>query len=289
MPYATARDDTRLYWKEVGSGRPVVLIHGWPLNGDSWDDIAVALAEAGFRAIAYDRRGFGRSDQPAAGYDYDTFADDLATVIDAAKAEGAAIVGFSMGGGEVARYLAKNGTAKVSAAVLISSIFPYMLKTGDNPDGVDQSVFDGMAQGIKEDRSGFMQDFAKNFYGVGLLDKPVSQGVLDAFFLMAMMAGLSPTLGAAKAFASTDFRGDARSFDLPTLILHGTGDKIVPIDVSARQAAKLVPRARLIEYSGAPHGTLATNKDDVIRDLVDFLQGAQVGRPQESDALQPAL
>ncbi|MBA3898251.1 MAG: alpha/beta hydrolase [Sphingomonadaceae bacterium] len=290
MPYVTTRDDTRLYYKSWGSGRPVVLIHGWPLNADSWDDVALGLAGAGFRAIAYDRRGFGRSDQPWDGYDYDTLADDLVTVIEGTcGGEQAAIAGFSMGGGEVARYLAKHGTAKVGHAALISSVVPFMLKRDDNRDGVDPSVFDGMKEGIGDDRTAFMQTFGKMFYGVGFIEKPVSQGVLDWTFQMAMMGGLWPTLACANAFATTDFRPDTAAFDLPTLILHGTGDETVPIDTGGRAAAKRIPHARLIEYDGAPHGLLATNKAEVTRDLVNFLNGAQVSATQESDALQPAM
>jgi non-heme chloroperoxidase len=282
MPYVTTSDNTRLYVKEWGAGPPVILIHGWPLNADSWDDVGVGLAEAGFHAIAYDRRGFGRSDQPVSGYDYDTLSDDLATVIKGTESNGAALVGFSMGGGEVARYLARHGAANVSKAVLLSSVVPYMLKTGDNPTGVDQSVFDEMTKGIREDRGDFMQDFAKNFCGVGLISKPVSQATLDLFFIWAMQAGLWPTLECARAFAATDFRADTAAFTVPTLIMHGTGDQVVPIDASAREAARLIPHARLIEYDGAPHATLSSHKDEVIRDLVEFLRaGAQLSGEQD--------
>jgi non-heme chloroperoxidase len=294
MPYVTAADDTELYVKEWGpaTGRPVILIHGWPLNADSWDDITLGLANAGFRAIAYDRRGFGRSDQPWDGYDYDTLADDLACVIEQCDAEDAAIVGFSMGGGEVARYLSKHGSANVSQAALIASVVPYMLKTGDNPDGVDQSVFDGMTEGMKDDRAAFMQTFAKQFFGVGFLKSPVSDAVLDGFFQSAMMAGLHPTLACAKAFATTDFRPDLASFTVPTLIIHGTSDQTVPIDTSARQAARHIPHARLIEYDGAPHGVLVTHKAEVLRDLLAFLNGDEVSAGQEitaTDRIDPTI
>ena len=294
MPYVTAADDTELYVKEWGpaNGRPVILIHGWPLNADSWDDITLGLANAGFRAIAYDRRGFGRSDQPWDGYDYDTLADDLASVIEQCDAEDAAIVGFSMGGGEVARYLSKHGTGDVSQAALISSVVPYMLKTADNPNGVDQSVFDSMTEGMKDDRAAFMQTFAKGFFGVGFLKSPVSDAVLDGFFQSAMMAGLHPTLACAKAFATTDFRSDLSAFTIPTLIIHGTSDQTVPIDPSARQAAKHVPHAKLIEYDGAPHGLLVTHKVEVLRDLLAFLNGDEVSAGQEitgTDRIDPTI
>jgi non-heme chloroperoxidase len=283
MPYITAADGTEIYVKEWGprSGRPVVLIHGWPLNADSWDDILLGLADAGFRVIAYDRRGFGRSDQPWEGYDYNTLADDLACVIEQCDAERAAIVGFSMGGGEVARYLSRYGTANLRQAALIASVVPYMLKTGDNPNGVDQSVFDSMTEGMKDDRAAFMQTFAKGFFGVGFLTAPVSDAVLDGFFQSAMMAGLHPTLACAKAFATTDFRPDLAAFTIPTLIIHGTSDQTVPIDASAREAIKHIPHAKLIEYDGAPHGVLVTHKADVLRDLVAFLNGAKVSTGEE--------
>ena len=284
MPYVATDDDTDLFIKEWGDGPPVILIHGWPLNADSWDDVALGLANAGFRAISYDRRGFGRSEQTWEGYDYDTFADDLAAVIDQATddSEKVALVGFSMGGGEVARYLSKHGADQVSHAALIASVVPYMAKTDDNPDGVDASVFDEMVKGMNKDRADFMQTFAETFYGVGWISSPVSQGTLDAFFQSVMMAGLHPTLKAAKAFATTDFRPDTAAFTMPTLILHGTADKTVPIDPSARQAAKMIPHAQLIEYDGAPHGLLVTNKDEVIRDLLAFLQGSGTGKERQA-------
>ncbi len=275
MPLITTRDDTDLYVKQWGdSGRDIVLIHGWPLNADSWDDVALALAEAGHRVIAYDRRGFGRSDQPWDGYDYDTFADDLADVIEAADVEDAVLVGFSMGGGEVARYLSRHDKANVQQVALISSVVPFMLQTADNPDGAPASVFEGMKADIRADRAAFLQGFAPQFYGNGWITKAVSQGVLDSFFQMAMLAGLWPTLACVDAFSSTDFRSDLPAFDLPTLILHGTEDRTVPIDISARKAAAAMPHARVVEYAGAAHGVLASHKDDVVRDLLAFIDQA---------------
>jgi len=284
MPYVTTRDQTKLFYKEWGTGKPVILIHGWPLNADSWDDIALGLAGAGYRAIAYDRRGFGRSDQPWQGYDYDTLADDLAAVIDhTAQGEKPAIVGFSMGGGEVARYLANHSSANVSHAVLISSVVPLLEHSDDNPDGVPQSALDEMKAQVTEDRYGFLPTFLKTFYGVGFLTKPVSQGVLDASFAMAIMSGQWPTLACMSAFATTDFRADCAAFDIPTLIIHGTSDQTVPIDTSGRAAAKLIRNAQIIEYDGSPHGVLATDRHDVIRDLTAFLGGGQLFRPQENE------
>lgn len=294
MPYVVTADETELYVKIWGPemGRPVVLAHGWPLNADSFDDLALGLAKAGFRVIAYDRRGFGRSDQPWDGYDYDSFADDLAAVIEQCDAEDVALVGFSMGGGEVARYLSKHGADNVTHAVLIASIVPFMLKTADNPQGVEQAVFDDMTAGMVEDRAAFMQTFAKSFYGVGFLTSPVSDAALDAFFQSAMMAGLHPTLAAAKAFSSTDFRPDCSAFTVPTLILHGTSDQTVPIDGSAREAIKHIQHARLIEYDGAPHGLLVTNKDEVLADVIAFLNGGEVSAGQENpgdDRIDPTI
>ena len=273
MNFITTADKTKLYFKDWGSGRPVILLHGWPLSSDSWDDQAMAIADAGYRAIAYDRRGFGRSSQPWSGYDYDTLADDLAAVIEQTGAQDAVLVGFSMGGGEVARYMSRHAGKSVSKAVLVASIVPYMLKTGDNPDGVDASVFDGMGQGMKEDRAKFFASFFKDFFGVSMLSHSVSEEVIEWARSVSMQAGLNATLGCAKAFATTDFRPDLAAFKVPTLIIHGTDDKTVPIDVSARAAAKGIANAKLIEYDGAPHGLQATHKDRLTQDLLDFIRG----------------
>lgn len=274
MPMIETKDGTRLYVKTWGEGPPVVLIHGWPLSSDSWDPITHALAESGFKAIAYDRRGFGRSDQPSGGYDYDTFADDLAAVIEQyAGGQNAALVGFSMGGGEAARYLSRHQGRGVSKVALISSVVPYMLHTDDNPEGVPQAVFDGMTAGMLKDRAKFFTAFFDDFFGVGMVSSPVSDEVVDLAWMTAMQAGLRPTLAAAKAFATTDFRPDLASFTVPTLVIHGTGDKTVPIDATARAVAKAVPQATLIEYDGAPHGVFASHTDRLRDDLLAFLGG----------------
>jgi non-heme chloroperoxidase len=274
MHMVEARDGTHLYVKSWGEGRPVVLIHGWPLSADSWDPIALALAENGYRAIAYDRRGFGRSQQPWRGYDYDTFADDLADVM---KAQGAtddvALVGFSMGGGEVARYMSRHGGLGVTQAVLISSVVPYMPQTDDNPAGVPQEQLDALAKGVRDDRPHFFRGFFKQFFGVGLVAHPVDDDTLDVAWATAMMAGLHPTLAAAKAFGTADFRPDLASFRVPTLLIHGTADKTVPIDATARAVARAVPQARLIEYDGEAHGLFATQTERLIGDLLAFLGG----------------
>jgi pimeloyl-ACP methyl ester carboxylesterase len=273
MPYITTRDGTDLYVKEWGEGRPVILMHGWPLNADSWDIQAMALAEAGFRTIAYDRRGFGRSDQPWTGYDYDTLADDLADVMEETGADSdAAIIGFSMGGGEVARYMSRHDGKGVVAAGLIASVVPYMLKTDDNPHGTPQSTFDQIGEGIQADRAKFFRHtFVPSFYGVGYISHPVSDDVLDYSTSLALQAGLKPTLACAQAFGHTDFRPDLAAFNVPTLIVHGTADQTVPIDASARAAAAGIPHSQLVEYEGAPHGLNVTHADRLSQDLLTFL------------------
>ncbi len=276
MGYITTQDNTKLYVKDWGSGRPVILMHGWPLSADSWDDQAVPIADAGLRAIAYDRRGFGRSEQPWDGYNYDMLADDLAAVIEETGATDAAIVGFSMGGGEVARYMSRHGGKNVAQAALVSSIVPYMLKTADNPNGTDQATFEQMTEGMKQDRAHFFAGFFKDFYGVGLMSHPVSDEVLETSRNVAMQASLKATLACAAAFATTDFRPDLAAFTVPTLIIHGTADQTVPIEASARAAARGIPHAKLIEYDGAPHGLFATHKERLTNDLLAFL-GQPVG------------
>ena len=273
MPYAKAKDGTMLYYKNWGKGDPVVLLHGWPLTGDTWDDAAIRLAESGKRCIIPDRRGFGRSDQPWDGYDYDTFADDVAAILeDAGIAQPVALVGFSMGGGEVARFLSKQGRNRVSKAVLIGSIVPYMLQTEDNPNGVPQATLDEMTAGMKKDRAHFFKGFFNDFYGVGFVSHPVSDEVLMDSWRQTMMAGLRPTLAAAQAFATTDFRPDLKSFaGVSTLVIHGTADKTVPIDATGRVVAREVEGAQFIEYDGSAHGLFATDKDRLIDDLLEFL------------------
>ena len=272
MTYITTQDGARLYVKDWGQGHPVVMTHGWPLSADSFDDLSMAIADAGMRAISYDRRGFGRSDQPWTGYDYDTLADDLSVVMEQTGANAATLLGFSMGGGEVARYTSRHHGNQVRQAVLVSSVLPYMLKTDGNPDGVDQSVFDQMTQAMKEDRAKFWPGFFKDFFGVGLMSHPVSGEMVDWACSVSMQAGLKPTLACAHAFATTDFRDDLASFKVPTLIIHGTADKTVPIDASGRRAAKGIEHAKFIEYDGAPHGLFASRKDRFIADVLAFLR-----------------
>ncbi len=272
MGFIRTKDGARIYLKDWGEGRPVILIHGWPLCADSWDSHALAFAEAGYRVIAYDRRGFGRSEQTWLGYDYDTLSDDLADVMRETGAKDVTIVGFSMGGGEVARYMSRHHGANVVQAALVSSVVPFMLKTNDNPNGVDQQVFDQMNAAIKEDRPGFYGDFFKDFYGVGIISKPVSDECLQWTRSMAMMGSLKATLDCVKAFGTTDFRDDLSSFQVPTLVVHGTADKTVPIDASGRPAAKGISNSTLKEYEGAPHGLNVTHQQQLTDDLLRFLK-----------------
>ena len=268
MAFIKAQDGTQLYYKDWGSGRPVVFVHGWPLNADMWDYQLTHLAAHGVRAIAYDRRGFGRSEQPWTGYDY-----DLAVVIETLDLQDAGLVGFSMGGGEVARYLARHGRARISRAALISAVTPYLLKTAEHPDGVDVSVFDRIVEGLMKDRPHFIAQFGQAFYGKTLLDPKVSDETLQWTLMMAMQGSARATQACVRAFSETDFRADMAAFTLPTLVVHGSADKTVPIDIAGRQAAKLIPSAEFIEYEGEPHGLFVTAKDRLGADLLTFLRG----------------
>ncbi len=272
MPSIITADQTELYVKDWGAGQPVILIHGWPLSSDSWDDQAMALADAGYRAIAYDRRGFGRSTQTWSGFDYDTLADDLAAVIAYTGATDSVLVGFSMGGGEVARYMSRHSGKSVAKAVLVSASLPYRLKTSDNPLGAEQMAFDKTAQAIKDDRPKFLAGFFEKFFGVTADAQPVSPELLAWARNVAMQASLKATLGCAKSFTTTDFRGELAAFKVPTLIIHGTHDEVVPIDASSRLTAKGIAQSTLLEYPDAPHGLFATHKARLTTDLLDFLR-----------------
>lgn len=273
MPYFTARDGTNIRYKHVGEGRPVIFIHGWPLSGDSWDPIMIRFAEAGFRAIAYDRRGFGRSDHAPSGYDYDTFADDLAGLMaELDLTSDVGLVGFSMGGGEIARYLSRHRGKGVSRVALVSSVVPFLKQTDDNPDGVPQSTFDGMTAGMRKDFRHFFTGFFKDFYGDGYITNAVSDEEKHWAFMTAMQSAQWATLQSAAAFANTDFRPDLASFTVPTLVIHGTKDATVPIEPTARAVAKAVPGAQLIEYDGEPHAVFATQTQRLADDLLRFMQ-----------------
>ena len=272
MPHVQAQDGTSLFYNDWGAGRPVVLIHGWPLNADMWEYQASVLVSSGFRVIAYDRRGFGRSEQPWSGYDYDTLAADLAALMDKLDLHQAALVGFSMGGGEVVRYLSRHGTARVTQAVLLAGVPPFMLRTADNPDGIDRSVFDGIVDGLNNDRPGFLAGFGKKVFGAGLLTSPVSAEFMQWILMMAMQASKQATVDCVRAFSETDFRPDMAAVTVPTLVVHGDGDVTVPIATAGRSAARMLPSARLLEYPGAPHGLFYTERVRFNEDLLSFLQ-----------------
>ena len=271
MPQVKAKDGTMLYYKDWGTGVPVVLIHGWPLNADMWEYQAGVLAAQGHRVIAYDRRGFGRSEQPWSGYDYDTMADDLGAVLETLDLRGAALVGFSMGGGEVVRYLARGDAGRVSKAVLVSSVVPYMVKADDNAGGISRSVFDEMVEGLEDDRPAFLSSFGRKFFGVGLISFSISSELLDWTQGLALQASPKATIDCVRAFSETDFRGDCAKVGVPTLVIHGDADNTVPIDGAGRAAAKLIKGAKLVEYEGAPHGLFYPQRDRLNKDLLTFL------------------
>jgi len=271
MPFVTTQDGTRLFYNDWGSGSPVVLIHGWPLNSDMWEYNARVLAEAGHRVIAYDRRGFGRSDQPWSGYDYDTLADDLGAVLEHTDVSGATLIGFSMGGGEVVRYLARHGDARIAKIVLAASVVPYLMKTPDNAEGVDKSVFDGMVDGLKKDRPAFLAPFGKAFFGAGLLNFSVSSELLQWSWGLALQGSPKATLDCVHAFSETDFRSDCQAVKVPTLIIHGDADQTVPVKASSERAATMIAGAELIVYKGAPHALVLTEADRFNADVLRFI------------------
>ena len=271
MPVVKAKDGTELYYYDWGTGMPVVLIHGWPLSSASWEGQAKTLAESGFRVIAYDRRGFGRSGWPFGGYDYDTLAADLHTLLETLDLQGAALIGFSMGGGEIARYLGTYGPSRVAKVVFVAAVTPFLLKTDSNPEGIDQSVFDGIVKGLEKDRPAFLESMFPKFYGRSLVHHTVSDAFLSFTQGMAMTASPKATIDLVRAWSATDFRSDLAGITVPTLFIHGTGDATVPIEVSARRAAPLVRNSVLLEYEGEPHGLIATSVDRLNGDLLEFL------------------
>ncbi len=271
MPFVKAADGTDLFYKDWGSGPPVVLLHGWPLNADMWEYQTVPMVRRGLRVVTPDRRGFGRSGQNAGSYGYDVLADDVSALLEALDLRDVTLVGFSMGGGEVVRYLARHGSARVSRAVLVASVTPFLLKTADNPDGVDRSVFDAMVEQLQADRPHFLATFGKAFFGAGLLSSPVSAELLEWCSDMALQASPLATLDCVRAFSETDFRADMATVQVPTLVIHGTSDATVPSEVSGQRAAASIAGAQLLEYKGAPHGLFYTEKDRLNADLVAFI------------------
>lgn len=267
------RDGTELYYKDWGSGQPVVFSHGWPLSADSWESQMLFLADHGYRVIAHDRRGHGRSSQPWHGNDMDTYADDLAQLIEHLDLREAVLLGFSTGGGEVARYIGRHGTERVAKAGLISAVPPLMLKTEANPGGLPLEVFDGIRAGALADRSQLYKDIASGpFFGFNRPGAKVSQGMIDSFWLQGMQAGHKNAYDCIKAFSETDFTQDLKRFDILTLVVHGDDDQIVPIDAAGRASAKLIANARLLVYPGAPHGLTDTHKERLNHDLLTFIQ-----------------
>jgi non-heme chloroperoxidase len=272
MATITTKDGTQIYYKDWGSGTPIVFSHGWPLSSDAFEDQMLYLAGRGFRCIAHDRRGHGRSSQPWNGNDMDTYADDLAALVQALDLKDAIHVGHSTGGGEVARYIGRHGTKRVAKAVLIGAVPPLMLKTSANPGGLPLEVFDQIRAGVLNDRSQFFQDLSGPFYGANRQGAKVSQGLRDSFWLQGMQCGLKAAYDCIKAFSETDFTEDLKKFDVPTLILHGEDDQIVPIGNSAILSAKLIKSATLKTYPGLPHGMCSTNKEQINTDLMTFLK-----------------
>ena len=276
MPFITSRADgaaINIYYERMGTGKPVVFIHGWPLSGSMWEYQMTELPQHGMDCIFYDRRGFGKSDRPARGYDYDTMAGDLHALLESLDITGVTLVGFSMGGGEVARYISRYGQERIERVVLISTVLPLLLKTDDNPNGVAQIEFDAMAKKMKDDRPAFMNDFAKSFYGVSLLNQPVSDAFLTAHLIRVMDASTVATLACAGAFATTDFREDVRKIKVPALIIHGDDDQVVPIETTSRETARLIDDSEFIIYEGAPHGLWYTERKKLNDDLIRFISG----------------
>ena len=269
----TTEDGTQIYYKDWGEGQPVVFSHGWPLNGDAWENQMLFLVQNGYRAIAHDRRGHGRSDQPSGGNELDTYSDDLARLFEELDLHDAVMVGHSTGGGEVARYIGRHGTTRVAKAVLVSAIPPLMLKTSANPDGLPIEVFDGLRADLTADPSQFYRDLAYPFFGANRPGSDVSQGARDAFWLQSEQAGLKNAYECIKAFSETDLTEDLKRFDVPTLIVHGDDDQIVPIVASALISSKIVEDATLKIYEGGPHGLAVTHKDRLNDDLLTFIRG----------------
>lgn len=273
-----AQDGTRLFYTDSGTGKPLVLIHGWPLSSAMWEYQTNVLAERGIRCVAYDRRGFGRSDHPYGGYDFDTLASDLKQLLDHLDLQNVTLAGFSMGGGEVARYMRNYAGAKVSKIALISSVTPFLIESDENPDGVDKSVFEQMQFDLQVDRPAFITEFAKQFFGVNWMSSPVSDPMLAATCEEAMQASARATLACVRAFSETDFRSDLQTIAVPTLVIHGDSDETIPIEASGRKSAQLIKDARLAVYPGAPHGLFYTERAKLNDDLEELVLGKAADR-----------
>jgi non-heme chloroperoxidase len=268
----TTKDGTRIYFKDWGTGPVITFSHGWPLNADAWDGQMQFFAENGFRVIAHDRRGHGRSSQTSSGNEMNTYADDLATLFEALDLKNVTMVGHSTGGGEVSRYIGRHGTSRVSKAVLIGAVPPILVKSPSNPEGIPIEVFDGLRASLLKDRSQFYKEFALMFYGANRPGAQISQGTLDQFWLWSMQVGLKAVYECVAAFSATDFTGDLAKFDVPTLVMHGEDDQIVPIAVTGKKSARMIKGAKELFYPGLPHGLTATHADRVNRDLLEFIK-----------------
>jgi non-heme chloroperoxidase len=288
MSTITTKDGTEIYYKDWGKGPVVTFSHGWPLNADAWDGQMLFLAQNGYRGVALDRRGHGRSSQPSSGNDMNTYADDLAALIEALDLKDATLVGHSTGGGEVARYIGRHGTKRVAKAVLISAVPPILLKSASNPEGIPIELFDGLRAGLFKDRSQFYKDFAIQFFGANRPGSKVSQGVLDQFWLWSMQSGLKNSYECIKAFSETDFTEDLKKFDVPTLLLHGEDDQIVPIRDSSVKSARLIKGAKDVYFPGAPHGITTTHQDQINAELLTFLRSSPETARRESRVMAGA-
>jgi non-heme chloroperoxidase len=289
MPTITTKDGTQIFYKDWGKGQPVVFSHGWPLNADAWDEQLYLFATNGYRAIAHDRRGHGRSSQPSFGNDMDTYADDLAALVKELDLKDVIHIGHSTGGGEVTRYIGRHGTKRVAKAVLVDAVTPGLVKTPKNPDGIPIEELDKIRAGVKANRSQFWKDFSIPFYGANRPGSTVPQGTLDAFWLLSMQAGFAAAYECIKAFSESDFTEDLKKFDIPTLVIHGDDDQIVPINITGLRTAKMVTGATLKVYKGAPHGVMNTNREEFNADLLQFAnqkqdvaEAATRARPTES-------
>lgn len=289
MPTITTKDGAQIFYKDWGSGQPVVFSHGWPLNADAWDEQLFHFASNGFRAIAHDRRGHGRSTQTWQGNTMDTYADDLATLVETLKLTNVIHVGHSTGGGEVTRYIGRHGTTRVAKAVLVDAVTPGLLRTPKNPDGMPLQIFDDIRNGVLTNLSQYWEDLALAFYGANRPGSKVPQGVLDRFWLLSMQCGMAGAYECIKAFSETDLTEDCKKFDIPTLIIHGDDDQIVPITVGGDRSSKLIKNATYKVYKGAPHGLMSTHLEQFNADLLDFAQQkGQSSAPGRRGTAEPA-
>ncbi|HEX4371773.1 MAG TPA: alpha/beta hydrolase [Puia sp.] len=274
MPYIESQKNSgmpvKIYYEEYGKGKPVLLIHGWPVSHEMWEYQLDELPAYDLRCIAYDRRGFGKSDRPYNGYDYMTMAEDLKSLLDELDLQDVTLVGFSMGGGEVVRYCSKYNCERISKVILVSSIAPYLMKADSNPEGVDKEMFDTMEAQLRNDRPAFLNEFGKQFFGVGMLSRPVSNDILDWMKMLALNSSPKAVIDCLHSFSSTDFRSEMKSITVPTLVIHGDSDKTVPINVSGKQAAAMIPKAIFKIYEGSPHGLFITSKQELTADIASF-------------------